>query len=172
MKILEMERQFRAPLLAYFRRRLIKSHDAEDLVQDVLFKLAQRRDFQDIEKPKSYIFQVASNRLSDYFKKENNRADKSHYRIGDLLAEAHIVHELVEEIEPERILIGKSELSAVRAALCEVGPRTRDIFLLYRVDGLRRREIAGRYGISVSMVEKHLAKAVSCIARYLESGND
>ena len=49
--------------------------------------------------------------------------------------------------------------------LGELGDRTRDIFLLFRLENMRHREIAALYGITVSTVEKHIAKAVLFLSR-------
>jgi RNA polymerase sigma-70 factor (ECF subfamily) len=43
--------------------------------------------------------------------------------------------------------------------------RTRDVFLLVRLENMKQAEIAARLGISVSAVEKHLAKALAQVAR-------
>ena len=48
-----------------------------------------------------------------------------------------------------------------RAALREAPERTRSIFLLYRVEQMKKRDIAETYGISTSAVDKHLMKAMA-----------
>ena len=48
-------------------------------------------------------------------------------------------------------------------------PRRRDVFVLYRFAGLTQAEIAGRLGISTSMVERHLMKAMAECRRRLQS---
>jgi len=40
-----------------------------------------------------------------------------------------------------------------------LGARTREIFLMHRISGLKHRDIAAHLGITVSAVEKHIAKA-------------
>jgi RNA polymerase sigma-70 factor (ECF subfamily) len=50
------------------------------------------------------------------------------------------------------------------AALETVSRRTRDIFLMQRLDGLTYAEIAQRMGLSVSAVEKHMACALVALA--------
>jgi len=46
-------------------------------------------------------------------------------------------------------------------------PRPRAILLAARLDGLSRQQIAERFGISVSMVEKELKRAQEhCAARF------
>jgi DNA-binding NarL/FixJ family response regulator len=45
-------------------------------------------------------------------------------------------------------------------------PRTREVFLMHRIEGLRCREIASRLGISQRSVEKHIARAALFLAEW------
>ena len=60
---------------------------------------------------------------------------------------------------PERVLLSQEALAAALRALEELGERTRDIFVLYRLEKMKQREIAALYRISVSSVEKSIARA-------------
>lgn len=171
MNMVEVYRDFKLPLLAYFGRRLARPDDAEDLVQDVLMKLLRRGGGSDVQNARAYVFQVAANQLRDYIKGEGRIRRDPHAAV-DAISPANAPAPLIEEVDPERIAIGKNELVAVRAALREVGERTSEVFLLYRVDGLKRSEIAERFGISVSMVEKHLARSVACIVQHRQACDD
>jgi RNA polymerase sigma factor (sigma-70 family) len=66
---------------------------------------------------------------------------------------------------PEEMLDVRQRLGAVQATLSRLQPRTRQILLMHRLDGLRYREIAERLGISESAVEKHVAKAALGLLR-------
>jgi RNA polymerase sigma-70 factor (ECF subfamily) len=41
---------------------------------------------------------------------------------------------------------------------------------MHRIEGLKYREIAARFGITVSAVEKHVAKAALSLAECMEDG--
>ena len=70
---------------------------------------------------------------------------------------------------PERVLVGKQTIQDVLDALAELDERTRDVFVLVRLENVQHREIAAIYGISVSMVEKLMMKAMAHLgARFLE----
>jgi RNA polymerase sigma-70 factor (ECF subfamily) len=62
----------------------------------------------------------------------------------------------------------RQRLRQVIAALEELPARTRDIFVLFRLDRLKQSEIAAQMGISVSAVEKHVVRAVAHLARRLK----
>ena len=70
-----------------------------------------------------------------------------------------------EESSPERVLSSEQELHAVVEALASLSERTRDVFLLFRLEQMKHGQIAEMFGISVSAVEKHVSKAVAHLAR-------
>ena len=88
----------------------------------------------------------------------------------DLLGEQDVFSaNLVEARSPERVLVGKQTIQDVLDALAELGERTRDVFILARLENVQHREIAAIYGISVSMVEKLMMKAMAHLgARFLK----
>jgi RNA polymerase sigma-70 factor (ECF subfamily) len=49
--------------------------------------------------------------------------------------------------------------------LLELPERTRTIFVLRRMEGLRYQDIAQRLGISLSLVEKQMARAVAYLSQ-------
>jgi len=59
-------------------------------------------------------------------------------------------------------------LQRVEAAVLRLRPRTREIFMAHRVEGLSYAEIAQRTGLSVKGVEKQMSKAIAALDRMLE----
>ena len=78
---------------------------------------------------------------------------------------SEVTHEFVEEFTPERVLIGRSDVERVVAALNELSQRTRDIYLLHRLENMKQAKIAELFGISRSTVEKEVMKANMHLAR-------
>ena len=66
----------------------------------------------------------------------------------------------MEDNDHERLLIIRENLTEVLACLDELGERTKNIFILFRLEGMRHKGIAAFYGISISTVEKHVMTAV------------
>ena len=64
-----------------------------------------------------------------------------------------------EQPMQSEMLAARERLENVLAGLDSLGARTREIFLMHRISGLKHRDIAARLGITVSAVEKHIAKA-------------
>lgn len=152
-------RRFRKPLLAFFQRSTSRD-DAEDLTHEVFIRLTRHADLQVIEQPSSYVFTVAKNMLRDMHRQSRSRSASRHEPIDMVLASPELPEGLVEGIDPERVLRGKQSAIELATMLDALPERTRDVFLLYRLERMRQKDIAAMLKISVSSVEKHIAKAI------------
>jgi RNA polymerase sigma factor (sigma-70 family) len=148
----ELSRRYRPALLAFFVRRVRNRAEAEDLTQEVFAKLAVGggRPFRHAS---AYVFQTAANLLRDRGRREKVRAD---YRAA---AEAEDATPS-DTLGPERVVAGRQTLAQVIEALQDLPERTRAIFILHRLEKLKKAEIAAMFGLSVSGIDKHLLKAV------------
>jgi RNA polymerase sigma-70 factor (ECF subfamily) len=72
---------------------------------------------------------------------------------------------VTEGIPLERVVLSEEALHRVDAALLQLNERTRDVFVLNRLEQMKNREIAQMLGISESAVEKHMTKALAHLAR-------
>jgi RNA polymerase sigma-70 factor (ECF subfamily) len=151
-----MSGRYRQPLIAYFQRRVRSREEAEDLTQEVFLRLS-RRDAERIDNPEAFLFRAAVNLLRD-------RARRSATATSHLDELTHR-SPTVEDISPERVVEGRQSLASVMRALDELDERTRDVFILHRLEGMRHAEIAALYGVSVSSVEKYVIKALAHLAR-------
>ena len=60
----------------------------------------------------------------------------------------------------EDVIDARQRLSHLRAVVAELPQRTRQVFVLHRIEELTYGEVAARLGISESSVQKHLARAL------------
>lgn len=144
-------------LIRNFQKRGAQPATAQDLAQDVFVRLAKRAKGGDIENPQAYVMQTASSVWNDHMRKRKVRAHNHHDEYEDY-------HHAPEVLSPERVLQGKEALKSIIAALNALPERTRDIYVLCRIRGLSRKEVADRFGMSVSGVDKHLINAKAHIA--------
>jgi len=160
----ELDTRFRASLLAYFMRRTGNRQEAEDLTQETFVRLIGSNSFDKVEESRAFVFRVASNLLRDRV-----RAAYRTRRFATLSLETAGVEKfeprLVEDIDPERVLIARENLGEVLACLDELGERTKNIFILFRLEGMRQKEIAALYGMGLSTVEKHVMAAAVLLAK-------
>jgi len=155
----ELGARFQRPLMTFFLRRVRDRALAEDLTQDVLLKVVRASQRGQIERADSYVFKVAINLLRD----QRRRAQ----RVGPAVflpieedRDGHLESQLVEAISPERVLLSEDSLADVLRSLQELGELTRNIFILFRLENMKQKDIAALYGIGLSSVEKHVIKAV------------
>ncbi len=160
----ELDARFRASLLAYFQRRTGSRADAEDLTQETFARLVGSDTFETADEARAFVFRVASNLLRDRAR-ANTRLHSFRTMPIDAIAETALEPRLVEGIDPERVFIAKENLTQVLERLNELGERTRNVFILFRLEGRKQKDIAAIYGISVSAVEKHIMTATLHLAK-------
>jgi RNA polymerase sigma factor (sigma-70 family) len=161
MTLSQLDRRYRPALMAYFIRRVRNHAEAEDLTQEVFAKLSGLA-IDDVQKPDAFIFQVAANLLRDQGRRERVRRA---YRLEEGLA----AHDFAEPFIPSRVLLGKEALNAAMQEINALPARTRAIFILFRIENMKQREIAEMFGISKSAVEKHLVRALTRVGRAARS---
>jgi RNA polymerase sigma-70 factor (ECF subfamily) len=148
---------YRGPLTAYFERRVRSRDEAEDLTQEVFLRLVRRPGGADIDNPEAFLFSAAVNLLRD--RSRRRKTFQNH------LTETELRQDRFEGISPERVLDSRQALRAAMQRLDELDERTRDAFVLHRLEGWKHAEIARAFGVSVSSVEKYIIKALAHLMR-------
>jgi len=159
----ELAARFRRPLITFFLRRIKDQSLAEDLTQDVLLKVVRACERGQIERADSYVFKVAINLLRDH-RRRVQRAGPALFLPIEADFDGQLEEQLVEAISPERVLLSEDSLADVLRSLAELGELTRNIFILFRLENMKQKDIAALYGIGQSTVEKHVVKAVLHLA--------
>ena len=155
----ELYRSESPKLVRMFSRRIRNADDANDLVQDVFCRFARLREgVSGLDKPQAYLRRIASNLLKDRAKTAARHS-----------AALHVVadEEMLPGIDQQRALESRDMLRRLEAAMTRLKPRTREIFLAHRIEGLSYAEIAERTGLSVKGVEKQMSKAILQLDRLL-----
>jgi RNA polymerase sigma factor (sigma-70 family) len=145
-------------LRRYFEKRVTPS-EAEDLVQDVFLSMQVRGGAEGLENVRGYLFRVASNVLA--------RRRYNYPVVGRALSP---LDSPVEELSPERALLGKEALERLLAALEALPPRAREALLLHRFEEATYASVARRMGIGTSAVERLITRALKALSAALESG--
>jgi len=161
---IELNARFRGPLLSFFARRTKDHALAQDLTQETLLRVFAAGQLRHVDEPESYVFTVATNLLRDQRRFQARRGPVSFVPIDNDVGDELEQH-LVEELSPERVLLSRDSLRDVLCTLDELGERTRNIFVLFRLERMKQKEIAALYGIGLSTVEKHVMRATLHLAR-------
>lgn len=139
-----------AALLAQVER-LTRRADSEDLLHDAYVRMAARTAKPDNEE--AFLVRAAVNRGRDAYRREKVRGGSDG---DDALDRLHDHAPMQDEA-----IIVRARLKRVSEGIDRLPPRTREVFLLQRMENLKYREIAERLNISQSGVEKHMAKAMT-----------
>jgi RNA polymerase sigma factor (sigma-70 family) len=161
-----LDARYRQALMSFFRRRTRSEQEAEDLTQETFVRLLRSETFAAADSADPFVFTVASNLLRDRARAPHHRHRRGSFSL-DSPEGAASDPMLVEDRGPERVLLSRESLILAETALFELPPRTREIFVLFRFEHISQREIAALYGVSVSAVEKHVAKALAHLAARL-----
>ena len=157
-RIVAAYRDNRGPLLRFLSARLGNAHEAEDLLQELYLKLDRLDGGEQIVDPAAYLYRMAHNLVRD-FRRERARAHKREAAWTDLQSTTIGFEAINDGPDAEAVLAAKQRLEAVRAALEELSPQCRRVFLMHKFDGLPHEEVARRAGITRSTVEKHMHTA-------------
>jgi RNA polymerase sigma-70 factor (ECF subfamily) len=161
-----LDARFRKPLMSFFLRRTRSRSDAEDLTQEVFARILGTEARLPLDRADGLVFTVAANLLRDRHRRAQVRHQSDHCPI-DLASAAELANSAVEVRDPERVLLAKRSLDAALDLLDELGQRTKDIFMLVRLENMRHHEVAALFGVSVSTVEKHVIRATVHLALHL-----
>lgn len=150
--------QMRPALLKYFRRKSGCAAESEDLVQDVLTRALTHATWKSPAEARGYIFRMAVNRWRDRCRRQRTHGIVLEWN-------ENTGGEAGAENPPERVLMAREEISQLDQALRELNARTRAVLVLVRVEKVKIAMVAEMLGISVSAVNKHLARGLAHLAR-------
>jgi RNA polymerase sigma-70 factor (ECF subfamily) len=142
----------------YLARRLGCPEAGREAAQDIFLRLLLRPQAAPIENPRGFLLRSARNLAIDLLRAEGVRP----------VIEPIEDHEdmLVDPVsDPARIAEARQRLRTLTDGIGKLPPKCRDVFFLHRFEGLTHREIATNLGISVKMVEAHLARAMLHLRR-------
>lgn len=130
-------------------------HDKEtaaDIVQDVFSRMIKNGTERSTDETVKILYTATRNAAIDHIRTSRRRQE---------LLESVTPEQMVSHIlPPDTIIEGRQSLQNFDDMLMELGKMTRDVFLLRRVYDMPNADIAQRYGVSVSAIEKHIARAM------------
>lgn len=154
--------QYHDPLIAFFNKRAQSHWDAEELTQEVFCKILKRDDLERRDNIEAYVYTIAWSVLRD-----KTRSDKVRRRSNHIAFDEEQVNS--GTIPVEQVLDSRQQYLRLIKTLQQLSTKTRTIFLLNRYEGITYSEIANRYGITTSAVEKHMMKALTSIRENLRA---
>lgn len=146
--------------LLNFLCRLVRDRDtAADLTQESFLRVLSAQSLgQAVVEPRALLYRVARNLVVD----QHRRAQVRRHDDLDAITEDQLPA-APQHLQPEEALASQQVIRAYLVAIEALPPRCREAFVLFTFDEFSHADIARHMGISVSMVEKHIVRAmVAC----------
>ncbi|MDD3597640.1 sigma-70 family RNA polymerase sigma factor [Sulfuricurvum sp.] len=145
---------FRQPLLRFVRYKTNDEHIAEDIVQEVFIKAFRSIDtLKEGQKLQSWLYAIASNTISDYFRKHHI----------DVTDETDVSH---DEVLYESIM---RELGCCLSTFMEtLSPIQHDVLQAVYFDELTLNEYAEKNALNLSTVKSHSKRAKTALKSLFE----
>lgn len=154
----------------YVARLCPSRDDAQDVLQEAYLQVycALRKTGPEGHNPAALLYTTARNiAISRHRHRKVVAAAAQAVSAGELLRR--------DEAGVEQQASHGQQLQMLLRAVNTLPPKCRDVFVLRMIEGLSQREIGERLGISVSTIEKHLARGLrQCrdeLARMQVGGN-
>ncbi|WP_420722933.1 RNA polymerase sigma factor [Hwanghaeella sp. LZ110] len=141
-------------LTRYLARRIGSQGAARDVVHDTYLKLSRLDTVPPLTNPRAYLYRMADNIALDRLRADNRRqktfvgSDMGEGRPSDMPGS-------------EESVTQRQRIALLSRAIDALPTRQRQVFLMHKIDGLSHAEIARTLGISKSMVEKHIMRALA-----------
>lgn len=152
--------------LSSFVRRRWSGSDADDIVQDAFLRFTIEAGRAEVRDPNAFLHSASRNLMRDRARSAAvRRAFDGPMPDADAVAS--------DEPTSEDVVASRQQLAVLETALAELPFACRAALVMFRFDGMSQADIAERLGVSVSMVEKHVRRALAhCRHRLAEANGD
>ncbi len=149
---------------AYARKLTGDAVEAEDLVQEAYAKVLGVPDWRRLEQPERFVLTIIRNLAFERFRRAKVVGIR---QIGVLEMEA------LPDPAPDAhaVTSAREELLRVLEAVDRLPEQCRRVVTLRKMEGLSPGEIAVRLNLSISTVEKHLAKGLMLLTKALAASD-
>ncbi|HEV8039257.1 MAG TPA: RNA polymerase sigma factor [Bryobacteraceae bacterium] len=170
-RISEVVTREQSRLRNFIRRRVPDPRDAEDILQDVFYKLVEaNRLLMPIEHVTGWLFRVARNRITDLFRKKQPESF-SDSAVADQDGELLRLEDLLPSPEagPAALYARHVLLDELELALDELTEEQREVFVAHELEGRSFKQIAAETGVSVNTLLARKHQAVLHLRQRLQS---
>ena len=171
LRISEVVRREQSRLRNFIRRRVSDPGDADDILQDVFYRLVEaNRLLMPIDHVTGWLFRVARNRIADLFRKKKPErfTDAAVVNEDDELVP---LEELLPSSDagPEALYARSVLLDEIEMAIDELPEEQRDVFVGHELEGRSFKEMAAETGVSVNTLLSRKRYAVQHLRERLQS---
>jgi RNA polymerase sigma factor (sigma-70 family) len=152
LRISAVFRREQSRLRNFIRRRVADPLDAEDILQDVFYRLVEANRFlMPIDHVTGWLFRAARNRITDFFRKRQPARfsdlvvateDEEPLQLEDLLPSP--------DAGPDALYARSILIDELTLAVEELPAEQRDVFVGHALEGRTFKEMAAASGVSVN----------------------
>ena len=151
-----------AALMQFLQHNWRNKSDIADLRQDIYVQVYEAALKGLPDSAKAFVFTTARHLLSRRLRREQIIPFEA-------VSDVDALGMAIDEPSPDRAVIARDELRRLQAAVEKLPPRCREAFVMQKIDGLSRSEIATRMGVAEITVRYHLKEAARLLANTLYS---
>jgi RNA polymerase sigma factor (sigma-70 family) len=169
-RISEVVKREQSRLRNFIRRRVPDPLDAEDILQDVFYRLVEaNRLLMPIEHVTGWLFRVARNRITDLFRKKEPE-NFSEIEPADDGGESLQFEDLLPSSDagPEALFARGVLLDEMELALDELPEEQREVFVAHEFDGRSFKDLSAESGVSVNTLLSRKRYAVLHLRKRLQ----
>src|SRR5215470_1216576 len=167
-------RREQSRLRNFIRRRVPDPRDAEDVLQDVFYKLVEaNRLLMPIDHITGWLFRVARNRITDLFREKRPLSFSDRIVTGEE-GEMLRLEDLLPSSDagPEALYARNVLLEELELAVEELPKEQRAVFVAHELEGRSFKEMAAETGVSVNTLLSRKRYAVLHLRERLQTIHD
>ena len=146
-RTLDIWEAFSRPLRAYIYKRVANPDDADDILQEVFFRIHKRIDtLRDEERLPAWLYRIAKNALIDHYRARRHFVN---------IAETFDLEDEPVETDAAAKLAERMPVMVMRCLPEKYG----QALLLADLEGMTQRELAERLGLSLSGAKARVQRA-------------
>jgi RNA polymerase sigma factor (sigma-70 family) len=166
-------RDYREQLFRFIRSWVPTYEDAEDILQDVLYRLTASFDqIISLERAGAWLYTAVRNRISDFYRKQARRVDRDPAGPGSEKNEAaRLLDEILPDLSqsPEQRFEREALGEAIIEALAKLPEEQREVFIWHEVEGLSFNEIAEITGAPINTLLSRKRYAIHELRKQLQA---
>ncbi len=170
-RISDVVKREQARLRNFIRRRMPDPRDAEDVLQDVFYRLVEANEWlMPIEHVRGWLFRVTRNRIADLFRKKQTQ------NFSELAVVAEGDDELLSfedllpspDAGPEAMFARGVLLDELESAIDELPAEQRAVFVAHEFEQRSFKDLAAETGVSVNTLLARKRYAVLHLRKRLQ----
>ncbi len=143
-------KQFSKPLLAFIKKRVSNEQDAEDILQNVFYKIHNNiNSLRDSEKIHAWVYSIARNAITDFYRTQSLEKNNS-----------ELSEDIPDESEELDIPTANEDMAQCLKVMIKYLPeKYKEAIILTEFQNLTQKELSERLGLSVPGAKSRVQRA-------------